>query len=292
MKQKIALDYKAFEDFIIKCSNSDMDGIYNFAGFYSKLLEYHILIREDLSSNSNKWNDTLWSIKNKLEDKSQFRVFFNDLFIRSEKFEISKEKLSNACTTEFSEFLAEKTDDKILITNNSIEKGTEIQTVDTEYFINTNKFKKNCRLLRYPKKINFNSGDLLNNLKLFSPYLRNAKSLDIFDKYSFKNSGHADPIDFISELIKVCVEKPEVVIYYEIEPLNVREAVLKKRISEFISNLSFKNYPSSELHDRYIIVNKNETTISFSASFNNIQYTSNSFRINKKFSISFEKGKI
>ncbi len=163
---------------------------------------------------------------------------------------------------------------------------------------NSTEFDSENYLFRIPKTITIKPGEKFDDLRLFSPYVRNAKKIEFCDLFLFKNTNATGEVKFLLSILQLsdCLE--EVIIHCEPNPLNIPqkkfENELKSKFSRKVS-CEFRKYnlPTKDVnHDRFIIVDKDKFSIRFTTSFNNLRLSSEGNLVVKdSFLIEFSKGR-
>lgn len=191
--------------------------------------------------------------------------------------------------------IALKTPDKIGLNTKKL-RADNIRFYDLKSF-NTNEFDASNYLFRIPKVVTIKPGEKFDDLRLFSPYIREACKIEFCDLYLFRSAKSESEITFINEIIKLSDRLNQVIIHCELNPLNISQIKFSEAIKSNYKHLSieFKKYnpPTRDVnHDRFILVDENKFSIRFTTSFNNFRKSSfTKFEAKDSFIIEFSKGR-
>lgn len=285
MKQLIAVD---FESLISNEKFFNEDG--DFFEFRRLVKRYHSIAIDD-----NKCLSDLKEINKFLIDThNSSKTFFNDWFIRSfgssnfYKFISITENSDKNIYVE----LAKNTPDKILVSARKTLKNPEIKFYDFHSFTSS-ETKPNCVLYRVDKTHHYPPNYYFTDFNFLRPFIFNSETIELADNYLFKNES-LDGFQFIIEVLKL-TEKVKKIIFHIEEPLmlSVSQTKAKTKIKNLFPKvkIEFKRYLKEKYHDRYIITDLKEFSITFTHSFNNIKYINSKFNSKDAFEINISKGR-
>ena len=287
MKQVIAVDFEC------------LIGNNEFFAEPETLLEIYTYIRKynliAIDNNAECLND-LNEINNFLISSNNINSqFFMNLFIRK----VGSTDLYSSISTESCEneniylTLAKNTPDKILVSSDNKKKINQLQFYNFNSFTAPNS-KSNCVLYRIPKLYNFKPGYIFKDFSFLRPFISNSETIEFCDNYLLCNSEMSE-LPTIIEILKLTNNINDIKFHIK-EPsnINVIQSTVKSRLKEIYpqAKIEFTHYSTkSGNHDRFIIINKNELSIHFSHSFNNIKKINDTFKAKDAFSIAIKTGR-
>jgi len=288
MKQDIALDIDMFKEILSRPkegNNSPYTALYE---VYKKILEYH-----NIACNS-KWADEIDIIEKAITDQTT-KDYFGQFLIRDSR--INKIKVNDDDTTdEYIYNIAKCLQQKILVTNKDKDTDYKLNAYNEQQFV-SDKYKNDCVLYRLPKILGYTSGDIFNDFNFLSFYFNDCTLVEFIDAFLLDpcKPNYNSSLDFILSFLGQIKEGTNIRFHYDIA--NSKDFEYKLFCNEIK-----KAYPSLKLckpeqkngknHDRFIIIDKNKYSMTFTASFNNIEKKINVFEVNKTFKIIIEEGRL
>jgi len=287
--QPIALNIQVLEQLIDNWS--DVKSQREFHKLAENLENYHCIFI-DKKDHRSVWLENLRSLRNNIKDSNIKKIFDDLIGPKNIKYKpVDVEDNQDLLIS-----IAQKTPDKIGLNTKKL-RSNDLRFYDLKTF-NTNEFDTTNYLFRIPKVVTIKPGERFDDLRLFSPYLRDANKIEFCDLYLFKSNKSESEITFITELIGLAGKPSEVIIHCEPNPLNViQKKSLENLHSTFGKSLSveYKKYnpPTRDVnHDRFIIVDHNKYSIRFTTSFNNLKQSSKAkFEAKDSFLIEFSCGR-
>lgn len=291
MKQPIAIDLKLLEFIRMHWEDKQINRAYT---HMMELLEtYHAIPIDDQAGKSD-WIDGFDKIIQETNDVNINKAF-RDSFTKQNP-DLTFVKIKEHISNNLFEKLAEKTPDKIGVKSTS-GFDSKIRYYSLSEFKSDN-YDSNCRLFRFNKIIRFQPGTLFSPSVILSPFLRDAKRIEYFDRYLFKKEEYTDDVEFLFTNLD-CVQKPScITVFTDVDDLiskRHRENIEKKLLSKYGARV-FKGMRGYQFkrsnHDRFIILDTDRMSIFFSTSFNNLKNEGNGqFKNRAAFRINFCKGR-
>ncbi len=289
--QPIALDLGLIKSII------DGWGDYKVQREFHKMIEnlekFHSVPVDQVDGNS-AWQVGYNELLSNIKDQNLNRMFKDLLYPRNSNIKYFHTRLTD--NSNLLKTLADSTPDKIGL---EVRSHTEepIKYYDISSF-NTIEYNSACRLYRIPKTINIKPGKVFPDLRLFAPYLRDARKIEFCDLFLFKAPKFRDDAEFIYSILRLCNKPEEVHILCEPNPMNLLQKKVEVDIKREFGNKVFQGFkiynpPAKDVnHDRFIIIDTDKISIRFSCSFNNLRINvRNSFKAKDAFMIEFSKGR-
>jgi hypothetical protein len=287
--QAISINTKIIDELVSNWANSKVQR--EFHKLTDNLEKFHH-VYIDKGYYGSQWLNQFRRIRNNINDQN-IRKLFDDLIgPRNIKYVPVKVNRDDDYLFE----ITRQTPEKIGI-NNKKDSLTELQFYDLTTF-NSHDFDIRNFLFRIPKNVTVLDGEVFKDMRLFSPYVREAVKIEFCDLFLFVNQKYEDDAEFIFCLLNLCPNVKEIIIHCEPNPLNVLqkkvETHLKKQFEKNVFK-GFKKYnpPTRDVnHDRFIIVDTDKFSIRFTTSFNNLRKNVNGyFEAKDSFLIEFSKGR-
>ncbi|MCX8042477.1 MAG: hypothetical protein N3A56_08355, partial [Thermodesulfobacteriaceae bacterium] len=130
--------------------------------------------------------------------------------------------------------------------------------------------------------------------RLFSPFIRDASTIEFCDRYLFINPNYDDDVNFLFNIVSLTSQVKKIKIFTDTIEYNRLHELFLSIVKGINSELSvdFINYNSNKNHDRFIIVDEDKISIRFSTSFNNFRRNQNGiFKVKDNCSLVFTTGR-
>lgn len=246
----------------------------------------------DKCNYGSQWLDEFRRIRSKINDQN-IRKLFDDL-IGPRNIKYIPVEVNQGDNFLFE--ITHKTPEKIGV-NNEKDSSKELQFYDLIKF-NSHDFDTRNFLFRIPKNVTVSPGEVFKDMRLFSPFIREAVKIEFCDLFLFKNPMYEDDAEVIFCLLNLCRNLKEIIIYCEPNPLNALQKKVEVHIKNHFGKNVFKGFekynpPTKDVnHDRFIIIDTDKFSIRFTASFNNLRKNTNGFFKSKdSFLIEFSEGR-
>lgn len=288
--QDIAFDVEVIDS--ILSNSTSVDSISKLMRISQYLKEYHRIIDSISESDISFWQESINKIKQKF--KGHEFIQFLDFLFGPVNLRFAPVK-SNYKDDKFY-YHIKQSPDKIGITERDIDFDNQYFIYSSNEFISNN-FNNRNNLFRLTKVINYKKGDEFYP-QVFYPYLRKAKKIEYADKYLFAEASELDN-KIILSIIDECKALNEMIIYSELNIPEIKLAFKKATFKSFKKTLKkhspkidleeMKQYNSHDNHDRFLIVDNDKYSITFTTSTNNLEIKGDKLFVKKPFKIVFSK---
>lgn len=287
--QPIALNIEVIKTLIDDWTNYNIRS--DFFILARNLKDFHIIFIDE-HNRISKWLEDFKKFRNSIGD-DDIRKMIDEL-IGPKNLKYHPVQLKSSNNLIFS--IAEKTPEKIGLHTQTCRKE-ELRFYNLSCF-NTNEFDSQNYLFRIPKTITIKPGEKFDDLRLFSPYVRNAKKLEFCDLFLFKNTNATGEVKFLLSILQIsdCLE--EVIFHCEPNPLNIAQKKIEKDLKSIFRgkvSCEFRKYnpPTKDVnHDRFIIIDNDKFSIRFTTSFNNLRLSNEGkLIVRDSFLIEFSRGR-
>jgi hypothetical protein len=287
--QPISINTKIIDELVSNWANSKIQR--EFFKLTENLENFHTVFI-DKNTAGSQWLKQFRKIRNNINDQN-IRKLFDDLIgprkIRYLPVEVNQSE-------DYLSEVTRKTPEKIGIDckRNSF---NDLDFFDVNTF-NSHNYDSRNYLFRVPKPVKILPGCVFKDMRLFSPYIREANKIEFCDLFLFKNPQYEDDAEFIFCLLDLCKNIREIIIHCEPNPLNILQKKVETRLTKQFSKGVFKGFTKYKSgtkavnHDRFIIVNHDKFSIRFTTSFNNLRKNANGyFEAKDSFLIEFSNGR-
>lgn len=284
-KQKIAFDVNVFKE-LLSNANKDINYFYlELPKVISQIQDYH-----NLTCNL-KWLSDVELLKTLNIDYNILNQFYQ-LLLRNDKIKFYNiNDMDNS--DEYVYKMANVLPQKILVSNKNQDVAYKLNIYNEQQFVSKD-YKNNCVLYRLPKILRYTSGDILNDFNFMGFYFNDCTLVEFIDSYLLKPNYNSS-LDLILSFLGQIKEGTNVRFHYDIANSKDFEYNLFcndiKDAYPFLK-LCKPKQKNGKYHDRFIIIDENKYSMTFTASFNNIEKKINVFEVNKSFEIIIEEGRL
>ena len=287
--QPITLHTSVISDLIDKWENVKTQRAFH--KLAENLENYH-QVYIDKNENGSRWFKNFREIRNQIQDQNLRKLF--DELLGPRNITYCPVAIDNI--EEYLYEITKLTPDKIGI-DQLRRKERDVVYYDLNLF-NSNDLDLECFLYRLPKTLHIPPGYLFNDVRILTPYIRDAKKIEFCDLFLFKNPQYKDDVEYIFKILQHCNKLNKVEIHCEPNKLNILQKQVDLRLKQdygkdIFSGFKKYNPPTKDVnHDRFIIIDTNKISIRFTTSFNNFRRTSTGgFKVKDSFLIEFSSGR-
>lgn len=284
--QPIALNIAIIQELISDWSNYKKQR--EFHKLVENLEKFHIISIDNIN-NKSLWFQSFSDFRKSIKNDNILKMIDELLGPKNIKYII----YNIDKTEDYFYELVSATPDKIGIDISNKSKD-KLKLYDLPTF-NSNKYDLKNFLFRIPKTIKIYPDRIIDDLRIFTPYLRNAKLIEFCDYYLFKKGNIENELFFITTLADLSSNLEEIVFYLDKNPLNVNLPLAEKKIRDQFGDkitCRFKDYLKKKNHDRFIIIDQKKFSMRFTSSFNNFFISDSGYLKSKcAFEISISEGR-